>query len=109
MRRALQPIAAVLVFLMTPGLAELVDDAVHLLRTGHTEHAAAHDDHGDASGEHGCTGTFHTCPCHHSPTFAPAADLPDVVGSTAAVHPVAWREGRPADGVRFELLRPPIG
>jgi len=94
-----------LVFLMTPGLSELVDDALHLVRTGHTEHAAGHHDGEDA--EHGCTGTFHTCSCHQSATFLPGPGAPELAESSAVDRGSPSHEGGAADGVRRGLLRPP--
>ena len=101
-------VAALLVFLVTPGLTELLDDALHVIETGHSEHAEAHEQHGGAGAEHGCSGTFHTCPCHQSPSFLPASEALVVAASvdTSLGAPLRLTD-RPADGVRRSLRRPP--
>lgn len=109
MRLLSQLVAALLVFLLTPGLAEMVDDAVHLVRTGHTEHSATHAGSHGTDAEHGCTGTFHTCSCHQTPSFLEPPAAPALAEGGTATRPVAWRHAGPAEGVRAELSRPPAG
>jgi hypothetical protein len=106
-RRPAKLLAALLVFMMTPGLTELVDDALHLVETGHTEHAAAHDDGHGEDAEHGCSGAFHTCGCHASPAFLPAPEAPSLPESAQALLAVVSPGGGPSDGASGDLLRPP--
>jgi hypothetical protein len=104
-----------MVVAMMPGLGELVDDAVHFLRTGHTEHSDVHfDGHGDAhpdghhlDEEHGCSGAFHLCSCHQSPTFLGAPLLPDLRSAAVDVVRPSRLSTRGPDGVREDVARPP--
>lgn len=67
--RVVSLIAIILVFMLTPGAVELVENAAHMVSEGHSAHAfddAGHTPEGD---EHGCSGTFHACSCHASPVF----------------------------------------
>ena len=96
---------------MTPGVGELVDDALHFVRTGHTEHSDVHfDGHADThqtNEEHGCSAAFHLCSCHQSPLFVAAPVVPELQAAAAvAVHP-AWLLTDLPEGVREGLARPP--
>lgn len=60
----------VLVWTLTPGLAEVAENVWHLATTGHAAHAVEQGaDHEPVGDEHGCTGPFHLCSCHHSQAF----------------------------------------
>lgn len=72
---ATRALVGLLVWALTPGLAEVSENAWHLLLRGHAAHAADQGpDHAPVGDEHGCSGPFHLCSCHHSQAFdrAPA-------------------------------------
>lgn len=49
---------------LAPGIAEAMEAAVHLAKTGHVAHSiAGEDDLGDQGPEHSCGATFHHCDC----------------------------------------------
>jgi hypothetical protein len=57
-------LALLLVLALFPGLAEAMENAVHLVSAGHLAHAAPAGDEHDAPGaEHGCSTTMHLCHC----------------------------------------------
>ena len=63
-------VSVLLLWVLTPGLAEFVENAVHLVENGHFAHATpAGDSHPSPGPEHGCTGTFHLCSCCQSPNL----------------------------------------
>lgn len=73
--------AFVLILAMLPGVAEILESAVHLATEGHLAHSAPDGDRHEPTGpEHGCTAIFHYCGCHASlaflgPPFPPATVL----------------------------------
>ena len=69
MSRVVSFIALVLVFVLTPGMAEFAENAAHIVAEGHGAHAFDDAEHEPMGDEHGCSGTFHVCSCHASPTF----------------------------------------
>lgn len=69
MSRVVSFIALVLVFVLTPGMTELAENAAHVVTQGHGAHAFDDTDHAPMGDEHGCSGTFHACSCHASPAF----------------------------------------
>ncbi len=104
-------LAVVLVFSLTPGAAEAVENTAHLVTEGHLAHDGEHaDEHAPEGDEHGCNSVFHLCACHVSASFVlhlqPGFDpepTSATVGSGAHLY-----EDMDADGVRLGLLRPPI-
>jgi hypothetical protein len=85
-----------LVWAMTPGLTEAVENAWHLASSGHTAHAPeAGEDHAPVGDEHGCSGTFHLCSCHHSPSTT----MPSTVSTQRPIAAVTSRQ-------RAESLHP---
>lgn len=54
----------VLIHGIAPNIAEAMEVAVHLVKTGHVVHSAAcTDDRGDQGPEHSCGATYHHCSC----------------------------------------------
>jgi hypothetical protein len=69
-------VAALLLAALLPGVAEVVENAVHLALRGHLAHAApAGDDHETPADEHGCSGTVHVCQCCTSASFTLTAGI----------------------------------
>ena len=107
-------IALSLTFLLSPGAAEAVENAVHIVRG----HGPAHHDHDDEHhhdrdrDEHGCTATFHACGCcaHVVPTTVRAAGVRlDVECDEARVPPLPAPPVSAGRDATDDLLRPPIG
>jgi hypothetical protein len=49
---------------LAPGIAEAMEAAVHLVKTGHVAHSiAGEEDLGEQGPEHSCGATFHHCDC----------------------------------------------
>lgn len=96
-----------LLLVLTPGLGEMVENALHLVAEGHPAHAQGHgDDHAARGPEHGCNGTFHFCSCHSStglrPVRSPRALAPDVIAILAPA-----RAGSTHSGFHHVPERPP--
>ena len=106
-RRLVQLAVLALVFSITPGALELVENVAHAMAHGDAAHV---DDGGHSKGsptdEDGCSGATHACSCCHSLRFIPVegvAMIPvaDLVTSdlSADATPVAsarlWRVFRP--------------
>ena len=108
MSRIVQFVALLLVFCLTPGAAEIVENVAHLATDGHMAHAIDDGDHAPEGDEHGCSGTVHLCACHSSTCFTladagiavPSPLLIDVSASGAD-------EGRPTRGHALGVYRPP--
>jgi len=96
-------LALFLAGLICPGTGELVVDALHLLETGHTEHA--HDVPVDA--EHGCSGPFHVCGCHSTVPFACEAAPAVAEAPEMSVAFVVTRDPEGSPGHARSLYRPP--
>ena len=91
-----------------PGLGEATENAWHLLRTGHSAHAADRGpSHLPKGAEHGCQGGFHLCNCCQSP----ASETPSVAPTVAAGRAAALLAGLsllpPAAAELFPPFRPP--
>ena len=57
-------LTVLLLWALVPAVGEFLENAVHLVREGHTAHAAPDGDHHDPTGpEHRCTGAVHLCSC----------------------------------------------
>jgi hypothetical protein len=90
---------------------ELVENAVHLLRAGHSARAAEHPEGGDTTEdrEHDCTGATHTCSC--CPTqpglMAPVRQAGPVAAKACMQLPS--HDGRASEGVPRRIDRPPRG
>lgn len=101
-------VAGVMLFFITPGAVELVEDVVHFVAHGDTFHDTDHD------AEHCCSGAFHFCSCHPRTVAAPSsATAPSVVVPRAwhewrrSAWPAAALDDGPADEYSQELSRPP--
>lgn len=82
-------VTLLLVFVLTPGAAEIVENVAHLAADGHLAHAVDDDDHAPEGDEHGCSATMHLCACHSAPCFLLAdggADLPFPPAARLAVN-----------------------
>jgi len=101
-------LALILVFVLTPGSTEVVENAVHLATDGHTAHAIDDADHTPEGGEHGCSGIIHSCGCHGSVSFLvfdTGPELPAAALRNSSVIPRA--DSRVAAGYRLGVYRPP--
>ena len=57
-------VAVLLLAVLTPGVGELLENAVHLAQHEHLAHGAPEGDTHDQPGpEHDCTGALHLCSC----------------------------------------------
>ena len=55
------------IWAITPGLTEVVENLWHFAAAGHSAHAIEEgSDHVPENDEHGCTATFHLCSCHQA-------------------------------------------
>jgi hypothetical protein len=78
-RAAVSGITLLLLWAIVPGVGEILENAVHLVREGHFAHATPDGDHHDPSGpEHGCTGTMHLCSCCFTLSALPSGATPEV-------------------------------
>jgi hypothetical protein len=88
---------------------ELIEDGLHLVLAGHTEHGDEHDGACDADcAEHGCAPTSHRCNCCTAQQVLPAHSGVAVPACRVVV--VRWAERSPDEGPRGvtrALLRPP--
>lgn len=111
-RVLLLPVALLMTFVMTPGSAELVENAFHLVQHGDVAHdGSPGHGHTESGDEHGCSGSYHICVCHHTTAFVASA----VVGVAALVvfppvtsHPGLRGEDAPASFDLSDIFRPPI-
>ncbi|HMJ12463.1 MAG TPA: hypothetical protein VK524_13655 [Polyangiaceae bacterium] len=71
-------VAVFLVLTSIPGAVELIEDAAHFLRDGHTPHDRAH---ANEQPEHCCSGLFHTCTCHPHASATPPTEPPAVLAN----------------------------
>jgi hypothetical protein len=94
---------------LVPGSTEIVENAVHLVFTGHTAHGPDDAEHQPDGSEHGCSGSVHLCSCHASPNIAATA-LPGVPTKRSVVHAESFwdLDDTPASAFRDSLFRPPI-
>jgi len=102
-------LALLLVFVLTPGSTEIVENAVHLATDGHMAHAIDDADHTSEGGEHGCSGVIHSCGCHGSVSFLVMETDPRVslaAPQSSSAHARA-ADTRVADGHRLGVYRPP--
>lgn len=101
-------LAFVLAFALFPGAAEIVENATHLVASGHTAHALDDADHAPQGDENGCSGTIHVCSCHTSVSFLVNNDrfafAPPLVLSSSVD---ADARGEPASGHALGIYRPP--
>ncbi len=92
---------------MTPGSAEIMENAAHLLAEGHLAHVAADgDQHEPAGPEHGCTPVFHFCGCHASLAFL-ATPAPPTADLRAAGFSGRLTADSRSTGFRTSIDRPP--
>lgn len=102
-------IAVLMIYCMIPNAGEIVENAVHLVTTGHTAHALDDADHEPKGAEHGCSGTSHVCSCCRTPAFMNAKLITSVSpGPFADSNPLAPPTDVIADGVLAGVFRPPI-
>ena len=107
--RLFPALALVLAYAMTPGAGELTENAVHLVMTGHTAHAAHQDGHEPRGDEHGCSGPFHVCSCHGTAAFVAERTPIEVQAVRPASESVTWVVGDlESDGIATGIFRPPI-
>ena len=101
-------VAVLLVWQLMPGIAEIVENAVHLAREGHLAHAPEDAEHRSSDAEHDCSGPYHFCVCHVSTPFVVA----HVASATAPPAPSAWAPativGAVHPGYGSNIFRPPI-
>lgn len=63
-------LAILMLWTLLPVLAEIVENAFHLVQEGHFAHQTADGDKHDPAGpEHGCSGVIHVCACSASSGF----------------------------------------
>jgi len=107
--RFLPALALVLAYAIAPGAGELTENAVHLVMTGHTAHAADQDGHEPRGDEHGCSGPFHVCPCHGTAAFVVDEAPIEVEATRPAPEGVTWIVADlESDGILTGIFRPPI-
>lgn len=97
-------LALVLALGMNSGVVEAVQDALHLVLEGSTDHA----DGEEPCPEHGCTPTSHHCGCCTALVVVPAWFTVRVASAPALVR--RWPAAVIADGpqgVQRRLARPP--
>lgn len=104
-------IALLVTVAMWPGLSALVELTAHAAEHGDLAHAGDDEHDGKPLGEdeHGCSGTFHLCPCHHSPSAVAAAAMTGV--SVAAMTEMRVPLAPPYQlgmGMAAPPTRPPI-
>ncbi|HFE45894.1 MAG TPA: hypothetical protein ENJ18_10465 [Nannocystis exedens] len=108
MSRLFKLLALLLVFALTPGGAEIVENAVHLATDGHTAHSVDDAAHAPKGDEHGCSGAMHVCTCHSSASFLVAevgVSIPPP--SIDELSLVRADEGRAMPGYVTGVYRPP--
>jgi len=101
-------LAFVLAFALFPGATEIVENATHLVTSGHTAHAVDDSDHVPQGDEHGCSGTTHVCACHTSVSFVVSNEgfvLPAAVVLKLSLH--GDTAGLLATGYSLGVYRPP--
>ena len=109
MSRLLPALALVLAYAIAPGAGELTENAVHLVMTGHTAHAADQDGHEPRGDEHGCSGPFHVCPCHGTAAFVVDGVPIEVEAVRPASESITWIvEDLESDATPTGIFRPPI-
>jgi hypothetical protein len=106
--RRLRPFLAVLiVYLMTPMAAEITENVIHFVTTGHTAHALSDAQHQEKDPEHCCSGPTHVCSCCHSASFlVPIAETLAPAARSEMRLVCASRDLR-ADGHLGGVFRPP--
>jgi hypothetical protein len=107
----LRPVIGVfLLYAMTPGSGEILENTVHFVLAGHTAHAIADDAHQPDAPEHACSGPFHICACHASTPLTPvrATAVPGTPMPRGS-EVVRRAEREPFEGYAGAVFRPPIG
>lgn len=108
MRRALPYVAGILMYAMTLGSGEVVENALHLLSEGHAAHELADAEHAPRGAEHGCSGTFHLCHCHSSTAFVGDAETPEIEAAAEHRRLLSWElDDARAEGCPADMFRPP--
>lgn len=108
MRWFLPYIAGIMVYAMTPGMSEIVEDVFHLLAEGQAAHESADADHEPQGEEQGCSGTFHICQCHSSVTFLTGTAPPEIAAASEHRQNARWGvDDLRAEGCRADMFRPP--
>ena len=107
MRVGRSVIAALLVWALVPGSAEMSEQLVHLLRNGHLAHSIPGDpDEVPPGAEHGCQGAMHLCRCCPS-SIASATQftlVSPLVALATAMDPLRRSHGDPH---LLNVYRPP--
>ncbi|MGD8317701.1 MAG: hypothetical protein PVH21_18045 [Myxococcales bacterium] len=108
MRRALPYLAGILIYVITPGSSEIVENVLHLLSEGHAAHAVADAEHAPRGAEHGCSGTFHLCHCHSSTAFVGETEAPEIEAAAEHRQLISWEmDDARAEGCPVDMFRPP--
>jgi hypothetical protein len=98
-----------LVFILTPGATELLENAAHLAVEGHGAHALDDAEHAPEGDEHGCSSTFHVCACHSSTCFVMREFKLAVTPPSALPEPITSRgaDQQLLAGYELGVFRPP--
>lgn len=107
LRRYAQLVALLLIYLMTPGSAELTENVIHFVASGHGAHSLPDSDHQPDDDEHGCSGPYHFCACHHTAGFLIAPSI-EVGAALLSSQQLVWSVAdEPLDPFLAGLDRPP--
>ena len=90
-----------------PEAHEAVELVTHYLSTGHIAHATA-GEHDLPGSEHTCSPLAHHCGCCASQYVVPATEATWTSPAVAVELRVPPSTASPRDGIRDELLRPPV-
>lgn len=101
-------VALVAAFSMFPGAAEIGENVVHLVTSGHLAHELEDADHERQGTEHGCSGTAHLCSCCTAPLFVPSAPPRPPTAISRCSMPAPSRMELTPDGHLPGVFRPPI-
>lgn len=97
-------LAALLLFVVTPGVLEMVEDVAHYIAHGDTLHDEGHDGHC-------CSGAFHFCGCHARTVATPVVSSRVTLSATPPRTESTWSTrhavGGPHDAHLLEISRPP--
>ena len=109
-RKVTQCVVALILFGLCPGGLVIIEDAGHLLATGHLIDGAEHDSADEGSTGCGdcndCSDCTH-CHCNAPPCLRPTAQSYASYQPLRETQLTARYEGGPSYGVRSEIDRPP--
>jgi hypothetical protein len=101
-------LAAVLVFLMMPASAELIEAAAHLVAHGDVGHLAIDGEAAPRHDEHGCSALLHHCGCHAGTSLPHVTLARDVDRQAHALARGPAPDEQRGRGAPPPALRPPI-